>query len=161
MRFGYVSMGVYGCVSMTPANVKIIPETPNASRPTQHAPRNTLQRPMLYGIAFLLVGFLLGTPAPFDLDGLIEALEEENVEVVHQDEAPRRVSADACMQVTTVRSARFTACTYPSTADARSVAYQRSDYERSVFQRGEVVVFLRRGASTHLSEAVQTVTKEP
>lgn len=115
---------------------------------------------MLHNIAFLLIGILLSTPASFDLDTLIEALEEEDVEVVHQDEAPRRTSAEACVQVTTVRSARFTACTYPSTADARSVAYQRSDYERSVFQRGEVVVFLRRGASTRLTDAVQSVTKE-
>ena len=37
---------------------------------------------------------------------------------------------------------------------------RRSDYERTVFRRGAVVVYLRHGASPRIAHAVETVMED-
>ncbi|HHP7238302.1 hypothetical protein [Longibacter sp.] len=91
---------------------------------------------------------------PFTVDDLVGALEEHDISVVNQGEADPRNGANECTAVVTARSARFTACTHDTPADARRIAYRRSDYARIVFQRGEIIVYLRNGASPRLREAV-------
>jgi len=104
----------------------------------------------------LLSLFLLAAPTtdPFAVDDLISALEDHDISVVNRGDAEPRNGANECTTVVTARSARFTACTHDTPADARRVAYRRSDYARIVFQRGEVIVYLRNGASPRLRDAV-------
>jgi hypothetical protein len=101
-----------------------------------------------------------GDDAAFDVDALVEALGEQDVSVVSRKEAGTRSGAETCTAVVTARSARFVACVHPTTADARTIAYRRSDYERTTFQRGPVVVYLRNGASLHLRNAVDAVMED-
>jgi len=94
---------------------------------------------------------------PFDKDAFVEALEAADVSVVNEAEVDTRGGADTCVALTTARSARFTTCLHASPSGAQTTAWSRSDYERTVFQRGVVVVYLRNGASQRLLETVDTM----
>ena len=94
---------------------------------------------------------------PFDKDAFVEALEAADVSVVNEAEVDTRGGADTCVALTTARSARFTTCLHASPSGAQTTAWSRSDYERTVFQRGVVVVYLRNGASRRLLETVDTI----
>jgi hypothetical protein len=104
-----------------------------------------------------------GAPAqadPFDKDAFVEALSEADVSVVNEAEADSRGGADECVAMTTARSARFTTCLHASPSGAQTTAWSRSDYERTVFQRGVVVVYLRNGASRRLVQTVDMIMTE-
>jgi len=97
---------------------------------------------------------------PFDKDAFVEALSEADVSVINETDVDRRGGADACVVMTTARSARFTTCLHASPSGAQTTAWSRSDYERTVFQRGVVVVYLRNGASRRLVNAVDAIMAE-
>jgi len=98
--------------------------------------------------------------ADFDLDTLVDALSENDVRVVNRSGAEPRDGANKCVALTTARAARLVACTHSTPADARTRIWRRSDYERNVFQRGAVVVYLRNGASPRIAHAVKTVMRD-
>lgn len=94
----------------------------------------------------------------FDKDAFVEALAEKDVSIVNEAGTSVRGGADECVAMTTARSARFTTCVHLSPSNAQTAAWRRSDYERTVFQRGVVVVYLRHGASQRLVRTVDAIT---
>jgi len=94
----------------------------------------------------------------FDRDAFVEALAEKDVFIVNETDVAVRGGADTCTAMTTARSARFTTCLHLSSSNAQTAAWRRSDYERTVFQRGVVVVYLRQGASQRLVRIVDAIT---
>jgi len=99
------------------------------------------------------------TPKPdaFDKDTFVEALAEKDVWIVNETDVEVRGGADACTAITTARSARFTTCLHSSPFNAQTAAWRRSDFERTVFQRGVVVVYLRQGASQRLVRIINSI----
>ncbi|PEN14146.1 hypothetical protein CRI94_03645 [Longibacter salinarum] len=97
-------------------------------------------------------------PDPFTTEDFLEEIGSRDISVVNQSDAEKRHGANTCTAIVTARSARLVTCEYATVADARRVAYNRSDYARTVFQRGTVVIYLRKGASSRLREAVVDVT---
>lgn len=117
-------------------------------------------------LSFVLIFAPLSTDAPrtqadpFGKDAFVEALSEADVSVVNEADVENRGGADECVAMTTARSARFTTCLHASPSGAQTTAWSRSDYERTVFQRGVVVVYLRNGASRRLVNTVDTIMTE-
>ncbi len=134
----------------------------NGTAIERHVSMSTIFLALLLSIGSSLVSLSpdVSLSRDFDLDALVDVLSERDVRMVNRSDTDLRDGAAECVAMTTARSARFVACIHSTAADARTRIGRRSDYERAVFQRGAVVVYLRHGASPRIAHAVETVMED-